>query len=91
MIVQLIRTNEPYYVLEKQITSIGKVGYREFEVHFEGGGQGTFESISYPISPKMGLDTLNVHNSTDISGLTSVIEKMNETLEKVLEKLDFSW
>ena len=43
--------------------------------------------LEYPISTTTNIDAVTVNQSTDISGLTSALDKMNETLEKVLDKL----
>ncbi len=76
-----------YYVKDDQITKIHK--NKEFGTSIieleDGSTIDKVRKLNYPTTTN--IDAVTVNQSTDISGLTSALDKMNETLEKVLDKL----
>ena len=78
-----------FYHKEEDVKIIENSGYYIRIQYKDGYGvhEMDVEKLEYPISTTTNIDAVTVNQSTDISGLTSALDKMNETLEKVLDKL----
>ena len=79
-----------FYHKEEDVKIIGNFGDLGVRIQYKVGGkveEMDVINLEYPISTTTNIDAVTVNQSTDISGLTSALDKMNETLEKVLDKL----
>ena len=83
--------HEVIYEKEENIKEIvedeKRGGIQYYQVVFKNGETiEHVEDISYPTTSNVEIDSVSVNQHTDISNLSSVLNKLDETLNKILDK-----